>query len=254
MGQLNTGLSNIEIIISRCRDKTSKRQYRCSKCNDIGYIIIPQVNAQPIIKECSCKKVERLEQQWKQNGFNGFSNELTFATFESGRNVVSKRIKEMAQKYIDDFREIRFQYNNSIAFLGEPGSGKTHICIAICLELLKQDINPVYFPYRDCIDELIDLRIINKEKYEIKLLKYKKCDLLLVDDVFKGGESDAEIRILFKIINYRYINNLPIIISSEMLSEELLKMDRAIGSRIIEMSKDRILDIVGEEYNQRLLD
>ena len=62
----------------------------------------------------------------------------------------------------------------------------------------------------------------------------------------------VDIQILFKIINYRYVNRLPIIVSSECLSQGLLEVDKAIGSRIIEMARTRTLDIVGEEYNQRL--
>ena len=102
------------------------------------------------------------------------------------------------------------------------------------------------------MDEMIDLRMDDKNKYQSKLSKYKKCSILFLDDVFKGGYTDAEIKLLFKIVNYRYVNRLPIIVSSECLSNELLDIDRAIGSRIIEMAKGRTLDIVGKEYNQRL--
>ena len=77
--------------------------------------------------------------------------------------------------------------------------------------------------------------------------------ILVIDDLFKNGAADADVRIIFEILNYRYLNRLPIIISSEMVSFELLDIDEAIGSRIREMCKDRITDICGEEYNQRLI-
>ncbi|EFG88380.1 hypothetical protein CLCAR_1955 [Clostridium carboxidivorans P7] len=37
--------------------------------------------------------------------------------------------------------------------------------------------------------------------------------------------------ITFKIINYRYMKNLPIIISSEFTVEKLLYFDESIGSK-----------------------
>lgn len=239
-------------IIERCKAKAQKTEYKCLNCKDTGYEIINQVKGQPVIKECACKKKERLKQQWKDNGFNILCNDLTFKGFNAERNKVSKRIKEIAEDYINKFICSQFETNNSIAFLGEPGTGKTHICTSIALELLKQGFNTVYFPYRDCMDEMIDLRMDDKNKYQSKLSKYQKCSILFFDDVFKGGYTDAEIKLLFKIVNYRYVNRLPIIVSSECLSNELLDIDRAIGSRIIEMAKGRTLDIVGKEYNQRL--
>lgn len=249
---MNFDFDGVNEIINRCKAKAPKSNYKCLNCKDTGFEIISQVNMQPIIKECSCRKKDRLRQQWQDNGFNILCNDLTFSKFNADKSKVSKKMKEIAEVFIESFEGTQFDNNNSIAFLGEPGTGKTHICMAIALELLKKGFNTVYFPYRDCMDEMIDLRISSKSKYETKLSKYQKCNILFLDDVFKGGYTDAEIRLLFKIINYRYINRLPIIVSSECLSNELLKIDKAIGSRIIEMAKNRILDIVGEEYNQRL--
>ncbi|BCZ49318.1 hypothetical protein psyc5s11_53850 [Clostridium gelidum] len=249
---MNFDFQKINEIVERCKAKAPKANYKCLNCKDRGVEIIPQINAQSIIRECICRKKERLKTEWQDSGFNILCNELTLAEFDSEKNKVAKRMKAIAVKFIENFEGIQFDNNNSIAFLGEPGTGKTHICISISLELLKKGFKPVYFPYRDCMDEMIDLRISNKIKYEIKLTKYQKCNILFLDDVFKGGYTEAEIKLFFKIINYRYINRLPIIVSSECLSNDLLRIDKAIGSRIIQMAKDRTLDILGEEYNQRL--
>ncbi|MFR0048484.1 MAG: ATP-binding protein [Clostridium butyricum] len=249
---MNFDFENIETIINRCKAKAPKAKYECLSCKDTGFIIINQIEGQPTFRECQCRKKDRLRNQWENNGFNMRCNDLTWSKFNENKNIVSKRMKEIAGKFIKDFECIQFNKNNSIAFLGEPGAGKTHICIAISLELLKKGVNTVYFPYRDCMDEMIDLRISNKNKYDIKVSKYQKCNILFLDDVFKGGYTDAEIKLLFKIINYRYINRLPIIVSSEYLSDDLLKIDKGIASRIVEMAKNRTLDITGIEFNQRL--
>jgi len=249
---VNFDFQKINEIVERCKAKSPKANYKCLNCKDRGVEIIPQIDAQPIIRECICRKKERLKTEWQDSGFNILCNELTLGKFDSEKNKVAKRMKAIAVEFIENFEGIQFDNNNSIAFIGEPGTGKTHICIAVSLELLKKGFRPVYFPYRDCMDEMIDFRIVNKSKYEIKLSRYQKCNILFLDDVFKGGYTEAEIKLLFKIINYRYINRLPIIVSSECLSNDLLRIDKAIGSRIIQMAKDRTLDILGEEYNQRL--
>jgi DNA replication protein DnaC len=251
MEKLN--FDNMMAKINVLKTKAPKANYKCNVCNDKGFVLVEQLNKQPIIKECMCRQKNRLRTEWQENGFSANCSDLTLNQFDSNRNKVSERMRKLSEEYVNNYEGIQFQRNNSIAFLGEPGAGKTHICVAISLELLKKGFKAVYFPYRNCMDELIDLRVSDKIKYETKLTKYQKCNILFLDDVFKGGYTAAELKLLYKIVNYRYINNLPMIISSECLSQNIVEIDKAIGSRIIEMSKGRILDIVGEEYNQRLI-
>ena len=57
---------------------------------------------------------------------------------------------------------------------------------------------------------------------------------------------------MFEIINYRYFNNAPMIISSEYFMNDILEFDEGIGSRIIEMCKGHIIELRGSELNYRL--
>jgi DNA replication protein DnaC len=76
--------------------------------------------------------------------------------------------------------------------------------------------------------------------------------VLLIDDLFKGNITKSDINIIFEIINHRYLNHLPLIISSEYTADKLLDFDEAIGSRIIEMCKDYLVQFEGRENNYRL--
>lgn len=67
-----------------------------------------------------------------------------------------------------------------------------------------------------------------------------------------GKTTESDINISFEIINHRYLNSKPIIISSELTQDKLLDFDEAVGSRIIEMCKGRIAEITGIENNYRL--
>jgi DNA replication protein DnaC len=57
---------------------------------------------------------------------------------------------------------------------------------------------------------------------------------------------------MFELINHRYFNNLPIIISSELSVSRLLSIDEALGSRLVEMSKGRVVELRGRELNYRM--
>lgn len=57
----------------------------------------------------------------------------------------------------------------------------------------------------------------------------------MIDDLFKGSVSKSDVSIVFEIVNFRYFNNLTMIVSSEKGVDELLDIDEVIGSRLIEM-------------------
>ena len=67
--------------------------------------------------------------------------------------------------------------------------------------------------------------------------------------MFKGKVNESDINIMFEIINYRYLNFLPIIVSSEFTVENLLGFDQGVGSRIYEMCKDYIVEIEKDVKN-----
>ena len=62
----------------------------------------------------------------------------------------------------------------------------------------------------------IKQNIIAKEIYEKIAGKYKNASVLLIDDLFKVSISKSDVNIMFEIVNSRYFNNLPIMISCEM--------------------------------------
>lgn len=67
-----------------------------------------------------------------------------------------------------------------------------------------------------------------------------------------GKTTESDINIMFEIINHRYLNSQAIIVSSELTQDRLLEFDEAVGSRIIEMCRNRIGEAIGIENNYRL--
>ena len=215
--------------------------YKCSKCCDTGWILIPQENRQPLAIACECRKIEKLKNEWKYSGINIEQSKLTFSSFEIW-NEASERIKDTAAAYCTDFDEIRSKRRNSILLCGQVGSGKSHCSIAVALNFLKQRIKVVYMPYRDVITK-IKQNMIDQEYYQKMISKYQTCEVLLIDDLFKGKITESDLNIIFEIINYRYLNFLPIIVSSEFSIDRLLAFDEGVGSRIYEMAKDYVVEI-----------
>lgn len=188
-----------------------------------------------------------MKNEWKYSGINVEQSKYTFSSFEVW-NEASSRIKDTAAAYCTEFDEIKDKRRNSLLLCGQVGSGKTHCSIAVALNFLKQRIKVVYMPYRDVITK-IKQNMIDQEYYSRNISKYKTCEVLLIDDLFKGKINESDINIMFEIINYRYLNMLPVIVSSEFTIDSLLSFDEGVGSRVYEMSKDYIVEIEKDIQN-----
>lgn len=219
---------------------SNKSNYKCSICHDTGWILTRQEHAQPLAHPCECTKRRQSKKQWKSCGLNPEMHEYTFTSIKVW-NEASKNAKDTAVAYYTDFNNIRKKRINSIILCGQVGSGKTHLSIALSLNFIKTGINVVYMPYRDTVTS-IKQNICDNEYYSKTISRFQKCDILLIDDLFKGKVSESDINIMFEIINYRYLNFMPVIVSSEFPIEKILDFDEGIGSRIYEMCRDYIVE------------
>ena len=137
---------------------------------------------------------------------------------------------------------------------GQSGSGKTHICTAICKSLMDSGLEVYYMNWRD---ESVVLKadINDSETYTRKMDKLKSVKVLYIDDFLKGGSTVADIKLAFEILNARYSRRLKTIISSEITLDGLFEIDEAVAGRIFEMSaRPRYLvRAAPENYRKRMM-
>ncbi|MGL4740723.1 MAG: ATP-binding protein [Sarcina sp.] len=220
----------------------------CDKCNGTGFVFNDKKDS---YARCECYKIARVKEMWERSGISLNDMDKNFKDFIPWNNSVAE-MKEISMQYYKEFEAIRYKRKNSLLLCGNPGCGKTHLELALANNFVKnKGIKVIYMPYRDVITS-IKQNMLDENNYLKKIAKYKECDLLLIDDLFKGKVTDSDINIMFEIINYRYLNNLPMMISTEFNSDKLLNFDEALGSRIIEMCKDHMKEVVGRENNFRL--
>lgn len=254
MDELQTILENIhQSILERSSIKEAEKKlttqtlYSCDKCQDRGYIYNPATNS---ARTCECEERKRYQKMLTESGISEHFQQIGFKEFEAN-TAIQKSAKKNAMDYVKNFSKLEIEKNNSIAFLGSCGSGKTHLSIAIANNLMAKNVGVLYMPYREVITRLKQL-VTNDIAYEAEINKYKTARVLLIDDFAKGRTTESDVNIMFEIINYRYLNSKPIIISSELTINKLLDFDEAVGSRIIEMCKGRTVEIIGIENNYRL--
>lgn len=104
----------------------------------------------------------------------------------------------------------------------------------------KKQIPVLYFPYKDGMNNISANNYACKDEI---IQQIKQVEMLFIDDLFKpiGGKVkvyDWQAEIIFEIINHRYLNKLPLLISTELNFMSMAEVDEALASRIFEMASD----------------
>jgi DNA replication protein DnaC len=188
---------------------------------------------------------EQAIEKLKRSGIYNAFRQKRLDNFDITKQVI-KNAKETAKTYLENYNYNRDAKNSSIIFTGQPGSGKTHLSLSIANELLDKNVGVIYMAYREVMPMLKSAMCVKDDDGEnfIKAIrKYKDVPVLYIDDLFKGKITDSDKNIIFELVNYRYFKSLPIIISTEHDTEQLIDIDEATGSRIIEMSKKYIVEM-----------
>ncbi len=226
-------------------------QYECPKCKDTGFIYRTDESGYEVVRECECYPIRQARDMMRQSGISAEFQKKTFDNFTTRNNPQLSNAKTKAMQYVKNFGQTEHARYNSIMFCGQVGAGKTHLGTAICVALMKNRVAVIYMAYRNAVTK-IKQNIIDEAVYKRELNQYTSARVLYIDDLLKGRLTDTDINIMYEIVNYRYMNNMPIIISTEKAPNDLLLFDEAIGSRLIEMCRGNIIQLQGKELNYRL--
>jgi DNA replication protein DnaC len=179
-----------------------------------------------------------------------FLDSQTFSSFSDYGDEKLKRAKSVAINY---YQHIGQNDGNGYFLLltGDVGTGKTHLGTAVCVNVMKNlHIPVIYMQYVQDMERLQMLKWTDKDMYIDEDNKYKTARVLYIDDFLKGHVADADKTKVIDIIGYRYNQNLPTIISTEMSLEKLINWDMAVGTRIAERCKGFIADTSGCECHR----
>lgn len=227
--------------------------FDCKKCKNRGFFAYFHEDGTLFTRACSCMQTRRCIREMERSGLQKSIRELTFEAFQT-KTPWQEKLKKGAQDYAQ---------TGTGWFLagGQAGCGKTHLCTAICRQRLLDGHEVLYMSWREQVSTLKSLAMDPDRRTE-RLERFKRAQILYIDDLYKcglradGGDlpSSAEINLAFEIINYRYQNRLPTIISTERSPQELVRIDEATGSRIIELAGDHVYSIAkdpGKNYRMR---
>ena len=224
----------------RCLEPST---FDCPICEDKGYTA-KRVDGRIQYRECACQVKKDNLRRIERSGLKGLLETCTMERYQTP-DPWQAQAKAMAERYLEDWRGKWFYAG------GSPGSGKTHLCTAMCGKLMGAGMPVRYVQWRSDIQN-IKRKVQDAEAYQKAIDPLKSIRVLYIDDFLKGSPTDADRNISFDLLNARYIRPECItIISSEWTIDRILDWDEAIGSRIAEKSRGNILNISGKK-NWRL--
>ena len=156
-------------------------------------------------------------------GRSGIKKRYLSRSFENFvLNDVNRKAYEIAKSYVDNWQENKDK-GEGLYFEGTCGTGKTHLAVAIAMKLINQGV-PVI------CKTSIDLLASIKQSYERDstvneedvIEAYNTVDLLVIDDLGKERATEWSVPILYRIINDRYENMLPTVITTNYNTDDLI--------------------------------
>lgn len=229
------------------KSENSIIDYKCTKCKDRLFVELSDGSYAP----CECRQLRIAEDKLKASGISEEFRKMRFENFNYEKSIEVMEAYAKAKSYSKNFKVIRAARRNSMMIMGQVGSGKTHLAMAVSNLLLDKSVGVIYMPYRSIITKIKQC-ITDEENYQREIRMYKEAQVLLIDDLFKGRITESDINIIYEIVDYRYFKNLPIVVTTEKTIDDLLSIDEAIGSRLYEMSKDYVITMKGKELNYRM--
>lgn len=158
----------------------------------------------------------RIEMLYEKSKMHTRLKGYSFQNFKTTK--ANERAYYKAKEYA---QSIKNGSKKSLIITGNIGTGKTHLASSIANFLIESEILVVFGTLINLLNEVKDTYTMENKTESFIIEKYSKVPLLIIDDLGKERPSEWTLEKLFTIINNRYENNLPVVITTNYNREKL---------------------------------
>lgn len=222
----------------------------CCKCEAPKQVRISVFDRKRVVG-CLCKcqaveyekqrEAERIQEENRKiamlKTFGIQDKQIRNWTFENDDNSNPSMTKR-AKKYYDNWHRM-YSEKLGILFWGGVGTGKTYFAACIANALISDGVPVLMTNFAKIINALSDFKSdnkIDKNEYLNDLNRYK---LLIIDDLGAERQSDFAQEIVYSVVDNRYKNGQPLIITTNMTLDEIKAPKNITYNRIY----DRLLEM-----------
>lgn len=250
-------VGEVAIPVNRHEKHGADMANECSKCGGAGYFRLDVPVGHPQFGKtvsCDCKEREREVTRYsEQRSLSNLDHfvDCTFGTFD--KDVPGTReAYAQAKQYSETYEPVW------VVFFGGYGSGKTHLAAAIANEAHRQQMTVLFAVVPDLLDQL---RAAYDPKsgtsFDDTFGAIREVGVLVLDDLGTENTTPWAREKLFQIINYRAMQHLPLIVTSNNIRPdqkhgiEFPGIDERIASRLSDVRMVRHVHIPGGDYRKR---
>jgi DNA replication protein DnaC len=200
----------------------------CPACRGAGFVhpLLPTGKAdysKVVPCQCLCKTSNKRRQIVLEKYSNiGSLKRLTFDNMiPHGRSGSAASQKKFEAAY-EAAREFAVNPQGWLVFIGPSGCGKTHMAVAIANERINKGFPVFFITAADLLDHLRSA--FNPESeitYDKLFEQVKNAPLLILDDLGAHSDKPWSNEKLDQLLNYRFNNELPTVITTTPPIEEL---------------------------------
>lgn len=156
----------------------------------------------------------------------------------------------LKKQEILEFATCRFiEKKANLVFIGQPGTGKTHLSVALALAALGRGKTALFTTVWDMINQLQQSRA--DYSYQKKIQSYLKPDLLILDELGYRSMADSTVEDFYEIVSKRYEKGSIIITSNRPIHTwDSVFVDKTLTSAVVDrlMHHCSIIEIKGESF------
>ncbi len=187
-------------------------RFSCNECNDTGFIGTAF---------CTCLKKAKAKRSYYNSGLGKALENQTFESLDmryyAGTTAKGLSVRDIMEGNVQFCKEYAAGFKagaENLLFIGGAGLGKTHLSSAIAHVVIDKGYNVVYESAQNIIDAFEAERFGKGSEGTVK--RFTEAELLIIDDLGTEFNTSFTLSALFNLINYRIINGLSTIISTNL--------------------------------------
>jgi DNA replication protein DnaC len=227
-GDTASGIRNVEAEAPQSQTRFLAGDPDCPQCKGLGYLRRDLPVDHPDFGKlllCDCRKgdvAQRIHDRLFAISNLEKLQHLTFDNFQPrGRIGLGPWQADSLERAYHQSLQFGQNLNGWLVLQGGYGCGKTHLAAAVANFAVSVGVPTLFITVPDLLDALRFAYDDPQSTFEDRFEEIRSAPLLVMDDFGTHNATPWAQEKLFQIINYRYINRLPLVVTTNLLLEQI---------------------------------
>ncbi len=230
----------------------------CPICGGVGFVRLDLPVSDPNfgkLQMCTCRQKDTIQASSKK--LFEFSNldplrNMTFDAFKpSGRMGLGDQQIRSLEFALNQSRQFAQHLKGWLLLMGGYGCGKTHLAAAVANQVVDLGVPSLFLTVPDLLDWMRFSYDGSDTTFEQRFNEIRNINLLVLDDLGTQNATPWAEEKLYQIINHRYLQQLPTVITTNL---NLAELDGRIRSRLLDPDLVTTVQIVSPDYRSPVKD